>query len=1310
MKKRLLSALLALCMMLTMAPVAFAAGNTLTVSDEATLRSAINSAQNGDTIQLTSDIAITAPIVVANKTITLNLAGHTISAASQIWNESDGHWSLIEAAAGSDLTITGNGKLQTIENDTYAIDLINGGKCTIENGEIIGNVHAVYVLEGELTVNGGTFSVQQVFSQNQPYQFVLNCYDASYKNGTAKITVNGGSFVGFNPRNCEAEGKGTNFCSAGCKVAVDSTNDPATYTVTKVNEGEMIVVPEQSGTNEVSASLEGTFTSSTENVTTTSPDGSQAAGENQPSGDVADNTVTVTLPAVSNATTASLNVAGDTVSSLADNSGSLTIKSDVGNLEVNNAALKTISDNASGTVTLSIENKTATGTTDTATYELTAKDAGGNDVFTESNGSVKVSVPKPTGISDNNVFVYYLSPKGAEKVEGAKVEGENVVWNVNHFSTYYITAAEQKIYVKDEDGNTTATYATLQEAIDKASAGDTIMLMSDVTVNAPSQEKTGAITIEKNITLDGGGNTISIGTGFAATGGSGWDADLGKYHVLNILSGATIQNLTIDGGWDGTETSGDPSYSAARSGINIWNTNSTQLDVELKNVTVKNCSVYAVTAKGADLTITNLTTSGNQWGVNVEDNSTVTIENSEIDEDIVYESSSTTSSLDINGGTYGTVKTQGTSTAGNVQITGNANVEKVENGSGTSTNVAVSGSTVGTLTNNGTGAMSAVNCKLNNVPQKNVTLVGCVDKNEEPIADQLETGIVAIYKGKEYSALATALTDAETNGGNVLLVANADLTSAVPEDTCLQVLSGKTLKADLTGSEASTILSSKGTIAVDYGGVLSVKSQPSGNFVEMIGDQDANINLTNGYIEIGFDSALTLDFFGATAEVPTSSRWTLKLATYSMNVTLDDSSTLTVNSTGDGTEDDGFRVANGSTLTNNGTIEVNGIMSISSEGKVDGSGTITVDSNGVLVVNKSDSGDSVGTLDNAVANSGTFVWNGSTGTPNKTITLASGGKVYSNANIADKLSGEETMSNKTYDGTAYSYAWQYDVPSSSSGGGSSSSSYTVSVASGIDNGKVTVSPKSASKGDTVTITVTPDEGYELDTLTVTDKNGDKISVTDKGNGKYTFTMPSGKVTIDAAFAEAAETPDQVGPFEDVSTDDWFADAVQYMLDNGMMNGVTENTFAPNTTTTRGMIVTMLHRLEGEPSAAVSSFTDVAADAYYGDAVAWAAANSIVNGMSDTIFAPNNAITREQMAAILYRYAQYKGYDTSVGGMSLAEYTDADQISSYATTAMQWANENGLITGRTDTTLVPQGTATRAEVATILMRFCENIAK
>ena len=280
--------------------------------------------------------------------------------------------------------------------------------------------------------------------------------------------------------------------------------------------------------------------------------------------------------------------------------------------------------------------------------------------------------------------------------------------------------------------------------------------------------------------------------------------------------------------------------------------------------------------------------------------------------------------------------------------------------------------------------------------------------------------------------------------------------------------------------------------------------------------------------------------------------------------------------------------------------------------------------------------------------------------------------------------------------------------SGGSSGGSGSSTYSVSVSS-VDNGSVSVSPRNTSEGATVTITVTPDEGYELDTLTVTDKDGNNIRLTNAGNGKYTFTMPDSRVTVNATFTEVEDVPEQVGPFTDVNTDDWFAEAVQYMLDNEMMNGTSATTFGPNTTTTRGMIVTILYRLEGEPDAAASSFTDVASNMYYEDAINWAAANGIVNGITTTTFGPDNAITREQMAAILYRYAQYKGYDVTASN-NLGSYTDASQISAYATTAMQWANAEGLITGNTTTTINPIGNATRAELATILMRFCENIAR
>ena len=166
--------------------------------------------------------------------------------------------------------------------------------------------------------------------------------------------------------------------------------------------------------------------------------------------------------------------------------------------------------------------------------------------------------------------------------------------------------------------------------------------------------------------------------------------------------------------------------------------------------------------------------------------------------------------------------------------------------------------------------------------------------------------------------------------------------------------------------------------------------------------------------------------------------------------------------------------------------------------------------------------------------------------------------------------------------------------------------------------------------------------------------------------------------------------------------------IDYAIRNGMMNGVGGGKFDPHGVTSRAMIVTILWRLEGEPAAADASFTDVADGQWYSEAIDWASANGIVNGYSAAKFGPMDSITREQMAAILYRYADMKGYDMQAG--AALNFADAGSVSSYATAAMQWAVAEGLINGVGDNTLNPQGTATRAQVATILMRFCENVAK
>lgn len=292
----------------------------------------------------------------------------------------------------------------------------------------------------------------------------------------------------------------------------------------------------------------------------------------------------------------------------------------------------------------------------------------------------------------------------------------------------------------------------------------------------------------------------------------------------------------------------------------------------------------------------------------------------------------------------------------------------------------------------------------------------------------------------------------------------------------------------------------------------------------------------------------------------------------------------------------------------------------------------------------------------------------------------------------------------------YTYEFTYTKPSSGgSSGGSSSGKTTYKVTtSAVNNGGVNASPSNAEKGATITITLSPDKGYKLDKLTVTDGSGKSVSTVKKSDTVYTFTMPASAVTVGVSYAKADETPSKT-TFNDVSANDWFASAVDYVTGKGMMNGTADNTFSPKANTTRGMVVTVLYRLENQPSTSAASFTDVASGAYYANAVAWANANGIVSGYGSGKFGPNDKVTREQLAAILYRYAQYKKYDVSVGeDTNILSYDDAQSISSYAIPAIQWACGAGVVTGKSGSKLDPKGNATRAEVAAMLMRFCENV--
>ncbi|MBR4016137.1 MAG: S-layer homology domain-containing protein [Anaerotignum sp.] len=288
---------------------------------------------------------------------------------------------------------------------------------------------------------------------------------------------------------------------------------------------------------------------------------------------------------------------------------------------------------------------------------------------------------------------------------------------------------------------------------------------------------------------------------------------------------------------------------------------------------------------------------------------------------------------------------------------------------------------------------------------------------------------------------------------------------------------------------------------------------------------------------------------------------------------------------------------------------------------------------------------------------------------------------------------------------------------SSGGGGASTVRYEVEAGT-AENGKITVNPAKAASGSTVKVTLTPDEGFEADSVTVKDKDGNNVSVTKESDGTYSFKMPAGKVTVSGSFKEKTEgettqTEPQENPapaFKDVKPDAWYKGAVDYVSGKGIMFGTSDDAFEPDVPVTRAMFTTILYRLEGSPAVSgSSSFSDIAQGKWYTNAVIWAESSGVVKGFDDSTFKPDAKITREQMAALFMRYAAFKGIDTSKRA-DLSNFKDAGEISAWALENVRWANAEGLVSGRTADTIVPQGNATRAETASTIMRFCENILK
>ena len=274
----------------------------------------------------------------------------------------------------------------------------------------------------------------------------------------------------------------------------------------------------------------------------------------------------------------------------------------------------------------------------------------------------------------------------------------------------------------------------------------------------------------------------------------------------------------------------------------------------------------------------------------------------------------------------------------------------------------------------------------------------------------------------------------------------------------------------------------------------------------------------------------------------------------------------------------------------------------------------------------------------------------------------------------------------------------------SSGGGSSSGvfspSYPVITPNKTENGTVTVSPKNATSGSTVTITVKPDDGFKLDELTVIDKNGNELKLTDKGNGKYTFTMPASKVEINAAFVKEVE----ISPFSDVSTSAYYYEAVKWAQKKGITGGIGNGLFGPNQPCTRAQIVTFLWRAAGSPVVNYAmNMSDVPEGSYYAEAVRWALSEGITTGTTENTFSPDSECTRAQAVACLFRYAASEAVTLQE---LVSGFSDADSVPGYALPAMNWALAEEIVQGN-GSKLMPNDSCTRAQIVTFLFRAYQD---
>ncbi len=1253
----------------------------------------------------------------------------------------------ITPSAGKEVIVTGAHGGLAIDSGTA---IVNGGMYSSTD------YYGLYVsndgmgsdpMTAAVTVNGGTFdgksySVWIGSDYNDPVNSSIAIYGGTFADSLNAqsnthenaIIIYGGIFSNDSVKEYVAP----NYECVG-------PNDNGKYTVQKM-EDKLVVSGSVDGSGNVSGSLEGSFGGNGTAIDDNTDSGIVGGGDTTTNNDVS---INLTTGNTNNpAATTTLEVTKETAQSLS-NADKLTVKTDAAEVSFDTTALSTIASGADNDVTITVE-KTKKSESDKkvlASYEVSVEANGANLLpNSANNGTVTITVPVPQGVTSpvawyvqNGVFVDNL---------GGTVNGDKFTFTIDHLSEIYIVDGEitSNVVASFVENGQTRYFDDLAEAIEEAPAGGTVTLLNDATL-------TEKVNINKSLTIVGGnhiitGNNSDSSVYFEITGGT--------FNISDVTLTDFGGNVAVGSGTAVFKVTGDSAKFIGNK-LTVENFNRAGFDFvagtfELSNTDIDCANDYGKTTgnkiltKGVKagygsskvtgtLTNVNVSTSMSNytdWGsgaIEIYNNAEVTINGGEItdsqygvwvdnhyaaqgatgataakvtlngvqisasaDAVLVYGSgeadSDRTASVDINGGTF----------TGNIAVYGIAATGKES--------ASIKKATItGDVVNENGGSVAVVDSTINgNVPDSSSTSTTIINSMvNNTLTNTTPDGAVALVGANTYDNLHTAIEAAKTGENKTVT-----LLSSIEEASWNMIwnMEGITLDGDGNTLKINEIQSGQNHDAVFHslGGntfkdliidltEVADDSQAQGSraFSAAPGDTFSNVTI-KGNEHIGY--GITVG--GTTATGETLSIDNCKFENVGIGVY--DSS--------DGGENkvDDLDITN-STFTNCGIVGVIRVEDTTFTGN-------TVTNSSELSLAITDEGKATVT-GNTFQDAGKIWFAGAdlgkvTFTQNKvlgsTTVSTDQAKDGTNLNVSKNYWGGGAPGDKTT-GTNFTGENVYylrpamqdedlntyvpstpDTPSYDSGSSEPSGDYIVSV-DRVSGGKVTVNPGRADKGDEVTVTVKPNDGYDLDELVVTDSKGNELELSYEGSGKYTFTMPSGTVDVKATFVKA-DVGSVLDDFTDVNPDAWYAQAVEFVVEEGLMTGTSATTFAPDTSMSRAMIWTVL--------AAYNSYNTSGGNPWYAPGQQWA----MVNGVSDGT-APNSSITREQLAVMLWRAAGSPETSESLSG-----YADASSVSDWAVEALAWAVDNGIISGMGGSTLAPQATATRAQVAVMLMQFVD----